>query len=141
VGAWLQRYLGKDDVSVLVDVDSVAAWGWLGVRARAGVTAGIALVARVVACAWVGLACVLAILTIYRLLCGRAVSDVYGLLWGRDVSVVSNHEASLNPVVRSIINADSGVDATATNVKFSLKPHKVFLFDTETEERIPFEVK
>ena len=58
---------------------------------------------------------------------------------GRDVSVVSTHEASLNPVVRSIIDADE-TPAAAETVRFTLKPHKVFLFDVETEERIYFEV-
>ena len=59
---------------------------------------------------------------------------------GRDVSIVSTNEKSINPVIRSIINADSNVDATATEVNYSLKPHKVFIFDKETEERIYFEV-
>ena len=57
---------------------------------------------------------------------------------GRDISIVSKNEASLNPVIRSIINSDSKVDATAKTVKYSLKPHKVFIFDAETEERIHF---
>ena len=60
---------------------------------------------------------------------------------GRDVSVVSRHSASLNPVIRSIIDADNKLDLSAATVKFNLKPHKVFLFNAETEERIPFEVK
>ena len=55
---------------------------------------------------------------------------------GRDVSVVSTHEASLNPLVRSIINSDLNVDITAGVVRYSLKAHKVFLFNKETEERI-----
>ena len=59
---------------------------------------------------------------------------------GRDVSIVSMHAASLNPVIRSIINADAKVDATAAKVRYSLKSHKVFLFNKETEERIYFEV-
>ena len=59
---------------------------------------------------------------------------------GRDVSIVSTHPASLNPVVRSIVDADHKINSAAT-VKFDLKPHKVFLFDKETEERIYFEVK
>ena len=58
---------------------------------------------------------------------------------GRDVSIVSTHDNSLNPVVRSIISADEAPGATAF-VRFSLKPHKVFLFNAETEERIYFEV-
>ena len=60
---------------------------------------------------------------------------------GRDSSIVSTHAASQNPVVRSIIDADNKVDEGAETVRFSLKPHKVFLFHKETEERIYFEVK
>ena len=59
---------------------------------------------------------------------------------GRDVSIVSNHEASLNPLVRSIVDADNKIDLSAEQVRFDLKPHKTFIFDAETEERIPFEV-
>ena len=59
---------------------------------------------------------------------------------GRDVSVVSTHEAALVPAIRSIIDADNKVEMTET-VSYSLKSHKVFLFDKETEERIRFEVK
>ena len=58
---------------------------------------------------------------------------------GRDVSVVSSHEASINPIIRSIINADNKVDLSSKTVSYSLKPHKVFLFNAETEERIYFE--
>ena len=60
---------------------------------------------------------------------------------GRDVSIVSTNPVSVNPVVRSIINADNKVDTSAEAVRFSLKAHKVFLFNKETEARIPFEVK
>ena len=60
---------------------------------------------------------------------------------GRDVSIVSTNPASQNPVVRSIINADNKVDITTETVRYSLKPHKVFLFNKETEERIRYEVK
>ena len=59
---------------------------------------------------------------------------------GRDVSIVSTHPNSLNPIVRSIIDADNKVDPACESVRFTLKPHKVFLFDAETEERIRFEV-
>ena len=59
---------------------------------------------------------------------------------GRDVSVVSKHDASLNPVVRSIISSDAKIDVTAQTIRYSLKPHKVFVFDKETEERLYFEV-
>ena len=59
---------------------------------------------------------------------------------GRDVSVVSRNAASLNPVIRSIVDADNKIDVTSATVRYDLKPHKVFLFDAETEERIYFEV-
>ena len=59
---------------------------------------------------------------------------------GRDVSIVSTSEHSVNPVIRSIINSDANVNAAATEINYSLKPHKVFIFDKETEERIYFEV-
>ena len=59
---------------------------------------------------------------------------------GRDVSVVSTHEASLNPTVRSIVDADSAINLGAEHIRYSLKRHKVHLFDAETEERIYFEV-
>ena len=58
---------------------------------------------------------------------------------GRDVSVVSTHSASLNPTVRSIIDADNKITDVAT-VRYNLKPHKVFLFNKEDETRIRFEV-
>jgi len=70
---------------------------------------------------------------------GPMVCDLSNVeVMGRDVSIVSTHEASLNPVVRSIINADNKVDATAQTVRYSLKANKVFLFNKETEERIRF---
>ena len=59
---------------------------------------------------------------------------------GRDVSIVSTHPASLNPIVRSIIDADNEVKENAEFVRYTVKPHKVFIFDKETEERIYFEV-
>ncbi len=57
---------------------------------------------------------------------------------GRDVSIVADHSAKLSATLRAIVDADYNVDANAENVKFSLKPHKVFLFDHETEDRIYF---
>ena len=59
---------------------------------------------------------------------------------GRDVSVVSTNEASLNPSIRSIVDADYKISSASEFVKYRLKPHKVFLFNAENEERIRFEV-
>ena len=60
---------------------------------------------------------------------------------GRDVSVVSTHAASLKPSVRSIIDADDRSGLTGEVVRYSVKPHKLFVFHKETEERLAFEVK
>ena len=58
---------------------------------------------------------------------------------GRDISVVSTNSASLNETIRSIISADNKVNTAEEYVKFCLLPHKVFIFDKETEERMEFE--
>ena len=55
---------------------------------------------------------------------------------GRDVSIVSTHEASLNPVIRSIIDADNRLNVGGETVSYSLKPHKVFIFNKESELRL-----
>lgn len=61
---------------------------------------------------------------------------------GRDISIVSSHEASLNPTVRALIGTENRVDIGARHdggevtVRFDLVPHKVFLFDKVTEERV-----
>ena len=60
---------------------------------------------------------------------------------GRDVSIVSTHTASLNPVIRSIIDADNKIAVGTEAVRYAVKPHKIFLFRKDTEERIYFEVK
>ncbi|MDY3919224.1 MAG: ABC transporter ATP-binding protein [Candidatus Limivivens sp.] len=60
---------------------------------------------------------------------------------GRDISVVSTHEAAQAPTVRAIISAENKVDLSSRTVRFDVKPGKVFLFQKDTEERIPFCVK
>lgn len=60
---------------------------------------------------------------------------------GRDVSIVSRHAAAVSPIVRSIIDSDTKVQTNNNLVAFSLKPHKVFIFNKETEERLYPEVK
>ncbi|MBP3476894.1 MAG: ABC transporter ATP-binding protein [Lachnospiraceae bacterium] len=55
---------------------------------------------------------------------------------GRDISVVSMNEFSVNPTVRSIIDAENQVNTACDTVRFSLKPNKVLLFTKDTEQRI-----
>lgn len=59
---------------------------------------------------------------------------------GRDISVVSVSEHSLNPNIRSIVNAENKVDTESETVRFALKPNKVLLFAKDTEERLFFQV-
>ncbi|MCR5675255.1 MAG: ABC transporter ATP-binding protein [Lachnospiraceae bacterium] len=56
---------------------------------------------------------------------------------GRDVSVVCEHPALTSaPQIRAVIDADEQPDRSAETVRFSLKPHKVLLFDAESGERL-----
>ena len=54
---------------------------------------------------------------------------------GRDISIVSTHPNSTKPTIRTIVEAGVNVP-TSGQVRFRLKPHKVFLFNAETEERL-----
>lgn len=70
---------------------------------------------------------------------GRLTCSVSGIdVMGRDVSVVSTNANSLNPVVRSIISADEIANTSGETVKFNLKPHKVYIFNKESEKRVYF---
>ncbi len=60
---------------------------------------------------------------------------------GRDISIVSTHKNCENAAIRSIISAENEVSQSASEVRFDLKPNKVFIFDKQTEERIYFEVE
>ena len=55
---------------------------------------------------------------------------------GRDISVVSTSAVSINPTVRSIIDAEMRLKVKEKKVHFALRPSKVLLFHKETEERI-----
>lgn len=54
---------------------------------------------------------------------------------GRDISILANHEKCLNATIRVIVNSDQPIHPQG-EIRFSLKPNKVLLFDYETEERI-----
>ena len=60
---------------------------------------------------------------------------------GRDTSVVSSHPAAVSDTIRSIIPAENRVSAAAGEVRFSVKPFKLHLFDAATEESIPFDAE
>ncbi len=60
---------------------------------------------------------------------------------GRDISILSSHPAMVGETVRSIINSDVKVDISAAEVRFSVKPSKLYVFDRETETRIYSEEK
>lgn len=60
---------------------------------------------------------------------------------GRDKSVVGNHENSVKPTVRIIIDSNIKMDTSNESLKFTLKSNKVFLFDNADEKRIRVELK
>lgn len=75
---------------------------------------------------------------------GAFCCDLNGVeVMGRDISVVFSHRASLNPTIRAIVGAENlaEISADARQVRFDLKPDKVFLFDKRTEERISVDMK
>ncbi len=53
---------------------------------------------------------------------------------GRDISVVALNSHCTKPTFKAIISADDTVNPG--KVAFKVKPHKIFIFDYETEERI-----
>ena len=55
-------------------------------------------------------------------------------IMGRDISIVAKNENCTKPTFKAIISADDKVDPG--KVAFKVKPHKIFIFDFETEERI-----
>ena len=55
---------------------------------------------------------------------------------GRDVSVVSTHPQMTGRSIRSIVSSENRFKPGQQTVRFRLKPHKVFLFDKESEERV-----
>jgi len=60
---------------------------------------------------------------------------------GRDFSILSSNDASVNAVVRSIINTDAFISQQqpaqqSGSVKFTLRPNKVHLFNRTTEMRV-----
>ena len=70
---------------------------------------------------------------------GPLTCDLNGVeVMGRDVSIVGKHPALVSASIRAIVDADYRVGVGGETVSFSLKPHKVFMFDKETEERIYF---
>ena len=55
---------------------------------------------------------------------------------GRDVTVVSTHPAFQGETIRTIVDAQSGVDTTKDVVHYRLRPGKIFVFAKDSEERL-----
>ena len=60
---------------------------------------------------------------------------------GRDTSVVISSPAAVSDPIRAIISAEYPIAPNAKEMRFNLKPRKVFLFDAKTEERIQFDTE
>lgn len=57
---------------------------------------------------------------------------------GRDRTVVSANSHCVNEQIRSIVDAETKIDASEGMVRFHLRPSKVHLFHRQTQERILF---
>ena len=69
---------------------------------------------------------------------GKLNCELKGInIMGRDITVLSSNVASKN-VIRSIVSAETAIDSGSKQVRFNLKPHKTYIFDMDTEERIRF---
>ena len=55
---------------------------------------------------------------------------------GRDISLICKDQASINPFIRAIISSDFKISEDVKSVSFDIKPHKMFVFDGFSEERI-----
>ena len=55
-------------------------------------------------------------------------------IMGRDISIVAKNPECTKPTFKAIISADDAVDPG--KVAFKIKPHKIYIFDFESEERI-----
>ena len=60
---------------------------------------------------------------------------------GRDTSIVFEDEARVSAMLRAIIPSEDRPDGSSNEVRFRLKSAKVFLFDHETNQRIPFDAE
>lgn len=57
---------------------------------------------------------------------------------GRDISVVCDHGSFTGENFRAIVDSDDLPELTGTNVRFALKPNKVFAFRADDGQRIRF---
>ena len=69
---------------------------------------------------------------------GKLNCELKGInIMGRDITVLSSNGVSEN-VIRSIVSTETAIDSGSKQVRFNLKPHKTYIFDKDTEERIRF---
>ncbi|MBQ8849886.1 MAG: ABC transporter ATP-binding protein [Clostridia bacterium] len=68
---------------------------------------------------------------------GALCCELKGIdVMGRDISILSAHPSAKGVTIRSIINSDAKIDVTQKEIRFSVKPSKLYVFDRETEARI-----
>ncbi len=60
---------------------------------------------------------------------------------GRDTSIISTHPAFTGESIRSIISSEIASGVAPGQIRFSLRPSKVLLFDKESENRVRAEVQ
>lgn len=55
---------------------------------------------------------------------------------GRDKMILSKHNSSTKPIIRSLVDSDIPLPTDTNVFKFNLKPNKVFIFAKESEKRL-----
>ncbi len=55
---------------------------------------------------------------------------------GRDISVIAHHPDCQNADIRAIIGSDNNIRTDGEKIRFNLNPKRVYIFDTETENRL-----
>jgi len=70
-------------------------------------------------------------------LCCRLIAHE---VMGRDSSIVAYNDSFIGQSLRAIISSETKVDTSLSDIRFDIKPSKVFLFNSTTEERIPFDI-
>jgi len=55
---------------------------------------------------------------------------------GRDVTVLSSHPAFDGETIRTIVDSENRPDTAKSEVRFRVRPGKIFVFDRESGDRL-----
>lgn len=70
---------------------------------------------------------------------GFEINSTYTEVIGRDASIIYDNPNKLSEVLRIIVNTDL-IDRNSTKFSFSIKANKAYIFDSQTHERLLYNV-